>query len=227
MNQSIEAPDPRRQPPTRSGCHRPAPAPPPKDQTRASPSVPGLPRRCRNGHLMLRDNTTPNGRCRRCRTLATYRHYARRHGLPLCRKGHGLVFGGVAPDGSCTECAAPPVSPTPPAPPDTWLDWALVDQVLKGRKPVRPLTMHEMLCLIGTVCRRNDWDRSTACVWIRQNTQVTPPRDNGDHLIYRWARRNALPQLTIADALTWENPPDHDIEAWAGLRQPAASDEAA
>lgn len=137
------------------------------------------------------------GRCRRCRKLNVYRGLAERAGAPLCEKGHGLVYGGVAPDGSCIECTA---APQPPA--STWLDWAAVYQALQGQPLVRHLTHNEMLCALTTLRRRNGWERTEACDWMRDNTAIPVPDDNLEWVETVWARRHGLPALTVNEAIT-------------------------
>jgi hypothetical protein len=137
------------------------------------------------------------GRCRRCRQLGVYRGIAERSGAGLCENDHGLVYGGVSPSGECTECTA---APQPAA--ATWLDWAAVYQALQGRPLVRALTNNEMLCALTTLRRRNGWERTEACDWMRVNTQISVPDDNLEWVELVWARRHGLPALTVNEAIT-------------------------
>jgi hypothetical protein len=174
--------------------------------------------RCRADlHYRTLDNVTPLGKCKRCRKLAQTRWYARSVGAPLCPNGHGLIGEGVAPDGSCVECAAPAgEGPRLPPPPDIWLDWAAVHRALQGGPLVRPLTKYETLCALTTVARRNLVHRAEAAGWLRENTEIAIPADNGEFLALVWARRRGLRALTVSEAVVWVNEPDTYVAACAG-----------
>jgi hypothetical protein len=182
---------------------------------------------------MIPSNINYRGGCKRCSTLAQYRHYARRDGLPLCENGHGLVLGNVTREGSgCAECTFGPeafiASAAPPPPPDTWLDWVAVWQALSGRVPARPLTKYELLVALRTLIERNCWTRAQAADWLRENAAVEVPNDNGEHLEHIWAkRRNSLPALTLSQAIAYRNEPDYGLQVWAGDYEEHEDDEAA
>lgn len=148
--------------------------------------------------------------CLRCGILAQNRSTAKRTGGTYCENGHGLVGSGVAPDGRCTECV-PEAWPAalakwqPGRPEDTWLDWAAVDQALRGLELVRPLTNYELLCALETLRRSRGWDRREACEWMRANTHLGPvlPADDLQHAELNWARQRNLAMLTVTEAITY------------------------
>ena len=160
-------------------------------------------RRCRNKHLVAGDNRLLDGRCRRCKRLSDNRAEAARRGLPMCPEGHGLVPSATTASGDCAECDT-----TPPPPPDDWLDWVAVAQVLSGQAPGRPLTKYETLCAIATVIRRNSWTRASAAAWLRKNTGLDVPADDGAYLETDWAPRQGLKPVTMNEALSLELRPD-------------------
>ncbi|MEU7814054.1 hypothetical protein [Pseudonocardia sp. NPDC049154] len=168
-------------------------------------------RRCRKRHLVVDENAMPDGRCRRCKRRTDNRSKALQAGVPLCPQGHGLVPTGLTADGDCLEC-----STLPPAPAEDWLDWAAVVQVINGRQPVRRLTRYELLCAIVTVARRNDWTRAMAADWLRLNTVLEIPEDDGQYLELEWAPRKGLPVITANEAITRELRPDLLVADHAG-----------
>lgn len=184
-------------------------------------------KRCVHRHPRVPSNVAPSGACRRCSTLRTRTGKARRSNAPFCERNHPLLGDGVTADGRCEECVlhwGDDVSAIPP--PAEWLDWALVAQALRGGELPRPLTAYEVLTAITTVRRRNAWGLPQVAAWLRAETSVLVPGDDGNHLVYTWARKRGLPTLTLAEAIGYQNVPDAYLSALAGEPYEVALDPA-
>lgn len=178
---------------------------------------------CSRNHPQIGDYVDKQNRCKRCKRLWHYRRWAIERGLPLCPEGHGLMLAGVSEDGRCTEC-----EPWSLAPPATWLDWAAVHNALDGLRPARELTSYEITCAFATVMSRLEIGSHDAAAWLRENTLIPVPDDNGDYLLLRWLRKKNLKMLTVTEALGYTNAPDHQLALLANeidedeLEDPAA-----
>lgn len=185
--------------------------------------------KCKNKLHELPANST---RCRECKRQTDYRRRALLTDAGLCENGHGMVAINVDPNGLCVEClrtrrAGADKVEAPPA--QTWLDWALVDQVMNGKPPVRELTKRELLCLAATMRTRHGHTLGDSEIVKHINEHTMVPGIYLDYLKYvqqRWA--NTKPAralkylvLTVDEAAMHEvNDTLDDLNDWeANLAQ--------
>jgi hypothetical protein len=145
---------------------------------------------CSRGlHNPAVEGTEADGECRPCRRLRHRLRAAERRGDPLCWTGthpepeEGLICG-------CGE--APP--------PDTWIDWVIVEDALQNREPFRPLTNAEKCSLIRTAVARDRqvdngvpspmWSELRARTWVNANTSVYLTKNQYRYLIHEWLPKN-------------------------------------
>lgn len=183
---------------------------------------------CSAGHsLAVSRYSDLDGNCIECRDYPPENY---REPQTECPNGHDTTAKGSRYRGHCQKCrnerraesaarkAALRDSSVPkpcPEPPATWLDWVQVHNAIGYIPLSRPMTSHEILCLMATIIARGlSPTPYGAAAYIRNVLGIEITSSKAEAVWGRWAPKNNIQPRTIEDAVLYENTPDGGVEKW-------------